>query len=188
MSYFCDFRAQSYRERGENCGYGGIGERLGQEKRDCPTRKEENDGSALSEARLCVNVWLAFGRQPWQIALLGWQPGSLSTRGSHLTAATHRDSDALFSSASCSSSFYFVFFFQHAAKDNVTLSWMNGWNGDSRHGRAVLFWNRTDQPGLDLLDLHGEITYILVRHYWKAHVKLSFVHLLSSIVDRKFCN
>lgn len=29
--------------------------------------------------RLCVNVWLAFGRQAWQIALLGWQPGSLST-------------------------------------------------------------------------------------------------------------
>lgn len=39
-------------------------ERLGQEKRDCPARKEEDDGSALSEARLCVNVWLAFGRQP----------------------------------------------------------------------------------------------------------------------------
>lgn len=71
---------------------GGIGEGLGQEKRDCPAWKEEDDGSALSEARLCVNVWLAFGRQPWQIALLGWQPGSLSTRSSHLTAATHRDS------------------------------------------------------------------------------------------------
>lgn len=26
--------------------------------------REEDDGSALSEARLCVNVWLAFGRQP----------------------------------------------------------------------------------------------------------------------------
>lgn len=39
-------------------------ERLGQERRDCPVRKEEGDGSALSEARLCVNVWLAFGRQP----------------------------------------------------------------------------------------------------------------------------
>lgn len=38
--------------------------RLGQGKRDCPARKEEDDGSALSEARLCVNVWLAFGRQP----------------------------------------------------------------------------------------------------------------------------
>lgn len=36
--------------------------RLGQGKRDCPARKD--DGSALSEARLCVNVWLAFGRQP----------------------------------------------------------------------------------------------------------------------------
>ena len=33
-----------------------------------------------SRARLSVNVWLAFGRQPWQIALLGRQPGSLSTR------------------------------------------------------------------------------------------------------------
>lgn len=39
-------------------------ERLGREKRDCPMGKEEDDGSALSEARLCVNVWLAFGRQP----------------------------------------------------------------------------------------------------------------------------
>lgn len=40
-------------------------ESLGREKRDCPARKEEDDfGSALSEARLCVNVWLAFGRQP----------------------------------------------------------------------------------------------------------------------------
>lgn len=39
-------------------------ERLGQERRGCPARKEEDDGSALSEARLCVNVWLAFGRQP----------------------------------------------------------------------------------------------------------------------------
>jgi len=39
--------------------------RLRQEKRDCSARKEEDDfGSALSEARLCVNVWLAFGRQP----------------------------------------------------------------------------------------------------------------------------
>lgn len=40
-------------------------ESLGRERRDCPARKEEDDfGSALSEARLCVNVWLAFGRQP----------------------------------------------------------------------------------------------------------------------------
>jgi len=38
--------------------------RSGQEKRDCPARKEDDFGSALSEARLCVNVWLAFGRQP----------------------------------------------------------------------------------------------------------------------------
>lgn len=30
----------------------------------CPARKEEEDGSVLSKARLCVNVWLAFGRQP----------------------------------------------------------------------------------------------------------------------------
>lgn len=67
-----------------------IGETGTGEERDCPARKEEDDGLALSEARLCVNVWLAFGRQPWQIALLGWQPGSLSTRNSHLTAATHR--------------------------------------------------------------------------------------------------
>lgn len=37
--------------------------RLGQEWKDCPAR-EEGDGLALSEARLCVNVWLAFGRQP----------------------------------------------------------------------------------------------------------------------------
>lgn len=27
-------------------------------------REEEDELSALSEARLCVNVWLAFGRQP----------------------------------------------------------------------------------------------------------------------------
>lgn len=38
-------------------------ERLGQKRRDCPVWKEDY-GSALSEARLCVNVWLAFGRQP----------------------------------------------------------------------------------------------------------------------------
>lgn len=27
-------------------------------------REEEDELPALSEARLCVNVWLAFGRQP----------------------------------------------------------------------------------------------------------------------------
>lgn len=31
-------------------------ERPEQEKRDCSARKEEDDGSTLSEARLCVNV------------------------------------------------------------------------------------------------------------------------------------
>lgn len=46
---------------------------------------------------------------------------------------------ALFSSASCSSPFYFVFFFQHAAEDNVTRGWMNGWTGIRAAGGRSFF-------------------------------------------------
>lgn len=46
---------------------------------------------------------------------------------------------ALFFSASCSSPFYFVFFFQHAAEDNVTHGWMNGWTGMCAAGGRCFF-------------------------------------------------
>ena len=82
--------------------------------------------SSISEARLCVNVWLAFGRQPWQIALLGWQPGSLSTRGLHLRAATHRDCTLYSPSPPVSSSSASPSSFNARPQDNVTRGWMNG--------------------------------------------------------------
>lgn len=50
--------------QGESCEYGGTGGTGTGEEGDCPAREEEDDGTALSGTRLCVNVWLAFGRQP----------------------------------------------------------------------------------------------------------------------------
>lgn len=123
-------------------------EELAQEKRDCPARKEEDDfGSTLSEARLCVNVWLAFGRQPWQIALLGWQPGSLSTRSSHLTVATHRDCTlysppplVLLHSTSSSS-----FSTRQKTRRNSRAGWMDERGFAPREGGPFLKSNRSTQ-------------------------------------------
>ena len=56
--------------------------------RVCPRRvknkaereKECEAQSLYTPRRLCVNVWPAFGRQAWQIALLGWQPRAARER------------------------------------------------------------------------------------------------------------
>lgn len=104
-------------------------------------KKKTISHTALSEARLCVNVWLAFGRQPWQIALLGWQPGSLSTRSSHLRAATHRDC-TLYHILLCLLFFTILFCLAlstRSAEDNVTRGWMNGWMGMRATGGQCFF-------------------------------------------------
>lgn len=82
---------------------------------------------------------------------------------------------ALFSSASCSSSFYFVFFFQHAAEYNVTRSWDEWMNGDAHRGRAMLFWNRTDQRR-PTSDLRGEFIYVLSRVVERLTRSLLFLY------------
>lgn len=169
---------------GESCRRGGTRRetRTGVERLSSE-REEEGDGLALSEARLCVNVWLAFGRQPWQIALLGWQPGSLSSsqlapqdrHSSWLYALFSPPPLVLLHSTSSSS------FSTRLVEDNVTSRLDEWMNGDARCGRAVLFWNRTDQPGAPMrsrepIPTHGVITYVSFQHCRKAYARsLSFL-------------
>lgn len=54
---------------------------------------------------------------------------------------------ALFFSTSCSSPFYFVFFFQHAVEDNVTRGWMNGWTAMRAAGGRCFFEIEPINPG-----------------------------------------
>lgn len=83
---------------------------------------------------------------------------------------------ALFSSASCSSSFYFVFFFQHAAEDNVTLSWMNGWTGIRATGGRSFFEIEPINPGSILWTYMARSPTYWSNAYWRA--SFCSIHLL----------